>query len=289
MKNILVLTDFSENSVNAYRYAVQLAGAVKANLMLAFSSNGAIMTLVSQQQYSQMLHSFAKRYSCDSQIQVECLVSSDHWPEAVSKLISFHNPDLLVAGSGMLPLLIKDEERSLENSLAQCPVLWVPGQANFKSQKHLVFGTDFTDQDIAVVQQIKELASIFNAQVSAVHFYSQADKTRTSELKKGGEDLDWALGGIRSKYFLVENENIVQGLQGFARGIQPFPTDLFILATQDFYLAQQYFGFTSQEQEKNQAFIPLLNIYQKKKKACSGSCALCQKRNKPAIDKAEVL
>lgn len=280
MKNILVLTDFSESSVNAYRYAVQLACQVKANILLVFSTNGGAISLTNQMQYSQMLHSFAKRYACDTRTKdnpqhTECLISGDCWIEAIPLLTQVHQPDLVVAGSDLLHEFQLNEEVLPLEVFDQCPIIWVPGKANYKPMQNLVFVTDFTDQDPAVMDQIKTITQSLGAKLSLVHFYGSADRSRLAEIKRKGEELHWLLADLGGKYHLIEEEDMIEGLQDYA---EKNPTDLFLFATRDAHLSNYYFKPVYHKTQACQTHIPLLNLYQPKKKACSGNCQHCQEK-----------
>jgi len=277
MKKILVLTDFSENSVNAYRYAVQLACQLEANILLVFSSNGQQISLTNQMQYSQMLYSFAKRYACDSRQKanpnhLECLISGDSWPEAIPLLIQVHQPDLVVAGSNLLSQLQKKEEEITLQLFEQCPIIWVPEKANYQPLKNLVFVTDFTDQDPAVIDQVERFAQEVKASVTLLHFYARTDRNHLVEIKKRGAELHWLLRNTGAKYLFIEEEDMIEGLEDYA---QHNPVDLFILATKDSHLTHHYFEPSYLKTQSCQTAIPLLNLYQERKKACAGNCSFC--------------
>ena len=277
MKTILVLTDFSESSVNAYRYAVQLACQVKANILLVFSTNGNTISLTNQMQYSQMLHSFAKRYACDSRSKsysnvTECLISGDRWVDAIPLLIQVHQPDLVIAGSELLTLIQDKEEALALQHFQTCPIIWVPKKASYQPLKNLVFVTDFTDQDPAIIDQMKELARQFKASISVVHFYTSTDRNRLTEIKREGAALHRFLNDVDAHYFLIEEEDMIEGLQEFT---EKNPVDLFLFGTKDTHLANYYFKPDYQKTLACQTAIPLLNLYQDKKKACAGTCGHC--------------
>lgn len=186
MKKILVLTDFSQNSINAYNYAVQMACQLKADILLLFSTNGAPLSLTNQLQYSQQLHSFAKRYACDSRRKqnphhTECLISGDHWATLLPTMAAVHTPDIIISGSGLLGA-IEHQGNSLPlDDLAACPILWIPEKATYQPLKEVVFVTDFTDQNPTVINLVKTLSQNFEAKVAAVHFYGSARKDNMAE------------------------------------------------------------------------------------------------------------
>jgi Universal stress protein family len=277
MKKILVLTDFSENSVNAYRYAVKMACQLKAELLVLFSTNGVAMSLTSQLQYSQQLNSFAKRYACDtrpqaSPHQTECLLSSDPWTELLPAMAGVHRPDLILAGSDLLAPIEQGQRAFSLRHFDLCPILWVPEKASYQPLQHLVFVTDFTDPDPGVLKQIQHLADMLGARVSLLHFYATASRGQLASIKKQGTALRACLGPD-TPFQLVEEEDMMEGLQDHAA---KHPVDLFILATRDTHLTQQYLQPAYRKTQACQISLPLLNLFQEKKKPCAGSCAFCR-------------
>lgn len=285
MEKILVLTDFSENSVNAYRYAVELACKFKAQILLVYSTNGESISLTSQTRYSQILYSFAKRYACGSRLKAspehtECLISAEPWFKAIPLLIESHRPDMVMAGSDLLQKLEKGQTHNSLQIFDLCPVIWVPEKASFQEVKNLVFVTDFTDQDPGVLEQVKQLAEQFRAQVTLVHFYSRNDFSRFAGIKKAGSSLQQNLGASATEFYLIEEEDLIEGMQDFA---ESHPADLFVLATRDTHLAEHYFQPVFRKTNACQTFIPVLNLYQEKQNPCAGSCEFCQPEKEEAI------
>lgn len=280
MKKILVLTDFSANSVNAYGYAVKLACHLKAEILLLFSTNGSPLSLTDQFQYSQQLHSFATRYACDSRrkinpLNTECLISGDAWQTLLPNMVSVHQPDLILAGSALLPLLDAPALPLPLESLKSCPILWIPEKAIYQKYEHLVFATDFTDQDAGVLSAIDTLAQEFKANVSLVHFYGGQDLEQWPEIKKAGDALCQSLqsnGGCH----LVEEEDMMEGIQELAG--HPLP-DVFVIGTRDLHLTHQYLNQVFRKTNSCLTSIPLLAFYQAKTKPCTGSCAHCQEEH----------
>ncbi len=277
MKKILVLTDLTEKSVNAYRYAVELACQVKADVLLLFSA-GAPITQTARMQYSQMLHSFAKRHACSSRIKenpnhTECLIMDNAWSEALYQVLTLHHPDLIIASSHLLNNLEKDSEIIDFRIFEQSPVLWVPENATYQPLKNLVFVTDFTDQDPAVIEKINHLVTTLNTNLTLLHFYPQTDRKRLAEIKKEGLRLQQKFGIVSCGFKLIEDEDLIEGLQDYA---EKNPVDLFILGTRDSHLAHQYFLPVYRKTNTCQTEIPLLNLYQEKNKPCAGNCLHCR-------------
>ncbi|QNF33647.1 universal stress protein [Adhaeribacter swui] len=284
MQTLLVLTDLTENSANAYQYAVQLAGQVQATIKLVYSTNGIALSLPNHLQQAQKLQSFANRYVCfsgteGSNLQPECLIANDPWPEALPLLVNVHQPDLIIAGSGLLDQLeVQGKTLALE-LLEQYPLLWIPEKANYQTIRNLAFITDFTDQDPGTIEQVKRFAGIFKAEVSLLHFYAPKDRAKVPQIKKEGDLLHRYITPAGTPYFLKEEENLVKGLDEF---IQDNPIDLFVVATRDTYLANQYLKSDYSQYLACNHTIPLLNLYQAKKKSCAGNCSFCKKQHAAA-------
>lgn len=279
MKTFLVLTDLTENSANAYRYAVQLACQVQANIKLVFCTNGVALSITNHLLYSQRLQSFAKRYACLSgqktnQLHTECLISGDKWLEALPLLTNVHQPDLIIAGSGILEQLEEGRLPMQMEPFEQFPILWVPEKSNYLPLKKLVYVTDYTDQDPATIDQLKAFASLFNSEVSLIHFYTLTDRVRLSQIKKEGAILHKLIKATGVRYFLKEEDDLVEGLDEFS---EDNPVDLFIFATRDSHLVHQYLKTVYRKTQANHNTIPLLNLYQAKKKPCAGNCSYCHK------------
>jgi hypothetical protein len=275
---LLILTDFSENSVNAYRYGVKMACQLKAELLLLFSTNGVAMSLTNQLQYAQQLSSFAKRYGCDTRQQYQAhhpegLLSSDPWPELLPAMVAVHQPDLILASWDLLEQIEPGSHAYSLQVRGGCPVLWVPEKAQYQPLKNLVFVTDFSDQDSGVTAQVKELAASLGGQVSLVHFYPASAWGQVAGIQKQGAAMQASLGEQGASYHLVEEEDMIEGLQDYA---DKHPVDLFLLATRDTHLAHHYLQPAYRKTQTCQVSIPLLNLFQEKKKPCAGSCAFCR-------------
>ncbi|MFC6999919.1 universal stress protein [Rufibacter roseus] len=277
MKKILVLTDFSPNSVNTYGYAVKLACQLKANILLLFSTNGAPLSITNQLQYSQQLYSFAKRYACDSRRHkephhTECLISGDAWAGLIPSMVEVHRPDLIIAGCGLLEAIERGVKELPVQEFAACPILWVPEKATYQPWQDLVFATDFTDQEPGVVQLVKSLAKDFNAKLHPIHFYPETEASHFVEIKKLGAELNEAFNTAGSLHVIGE-EDMMEGLQDFA---EVNPADVFVIATKDLHLTRHYLQDAYRKTGACQTKIPLLSLFQNKKKPCTGSCTYCK-------------
>src|SRR6187401_2247267 len=102
MKKLLLLTDLSDESVNTYRYGLQLANALKAELILIYCSAENALTMTGQFGYLQKLRSYADRFGqaviekSGKMPAVECFVTAGDPVVAIAKMVETTQVDLLV-------------------------------------------------------------------------------------------------------------------------------------------------------------------------------------------------
>jgi nucleotide-binding universal stress UspA family protein len=276
MKKLLLLTDLSEESVNTYRYGLQLANALKADIVLLYCSAEKALTMTEQFSYIQKLRSFADRFAqavkekAGKMPSVECFVTAGEPVNAIAKMVETTQVDLLVAGETFLENLESETPLPLQQ-LIPCPAILVPAGVTFKKIKEVVFATDFTDQDIEVAKDICKLADDLNAHVSFLHFYPKHERNRRAQILHKGEALTAELT-CKTSLHLIEEEDLLEGMNDFA---EKHRADLFVLATQDTHLLQQYFQKNYRKTQAYHTRVPLLNLYQERQSPCSASCTYC--------------
>lgn len=276
MKKLLLLTDLSDESVNTYRYGLQLANSLKAEIVLLYCSAEAALTMTEQFGYLQKLRSFADRFAqavkekAGKMPAVECFVTAGEPVQAIAKMVETTQVDLLVAGDSFLENLKSETPLPLQQ-LIPCPAILVPAGVTHKKIKEVVFATDFTDQDVEVAKGICTLAEALNARVSFLHFYPKAERGRRAHILHKGEALTAQLT-CKTSLHLIEDEDLLEGMNDFA---EKFRADLFVLATQDTHLLQQYFQKTYRKTQAYHTRVPLLNLYQERNAPCSASCTFC--------------
>jgi hypothetical protein len=97
-----------------------------------------------------------------------------------------------------------------------------------------------------------------------------------AHIKKEGESLRQVLATSGSRFYLKEEEDLVEGLDEFA---DENAVDMYLLATRDTHLTHQYLKPVYRKTEAYHLSIPILNIYQDKKNACAGNCDHCHTSN----------
>ena len=277
MKKLLLLTDLSDESVNTYRYGLQLAKTLRAEIVLLYCSAEKAITMTEQFNYIQKLRSFADRFAqtltgkIDVLPSVECFVTAGEPVNAITKMVETRQIDLLVASENFLENLQSETPLPLQQ-LIPCPAILVPENVVFKKIKEIVFATDFTDQDVEVAKGICKLASDLKAHVSFLHFYPKTEANGWARFQHKAEEMATDLQEFKTSFHLIEEEDLLEGMNDFAEKNR---ADLFVLATQDTHLLLQYFQQTYRKTQAYHTRIPLLNLYQERHAPCSASCTYC--------------
>ncbi|KAA9345736.1 universal stress protein [Adhaeribacter soli] len=277
MKKLLILTDLSDQSINTYRYGLQLAQASGTQIMLLFCTGETSLTTTGQLTYLQRLRSYADRFANPSgrhmkcEYQIGCTVTAGEPVKAIGNLVENWQPDLLLADDGYLKNLTSQTPVPLQ-TLFPCPAILVPADAVYKKIKQVVFATDFGDQDPEVAEGICKVARSLGAQVTFLHFYPKADRTKLATLTQQAEALKAQLTDVKVRFRLIEEDDLLEGLNEYAENNR---ADLFVLATQDTHLLQQYFQVTYRKTQAFNTRVPLLNLYQERQSPCSAGCSFC--------------
>lgn len=183
MKTILVSTDFSKNSDNAIHFALELNKKLRANVILFHSYVVPILAgdmpvimpsddelkSESDKLLSQLRNKCREEYPG---MDIETMLSPGYPEDEIPKALVEKNADLLVMGtqgaSGLREVLIGSITATVMNN-TECPVLAIPEDAQFKGLHKIVFATNYADNDFENIEQVVEIARLFEAEVIMLH------------------------------------------------------------------------------------------------------------------------
>ena len=193
VKNILVLTDFSENAKTAEKYALQLAIKTNANLILynayPFPPIDAISGSViwpHDTYHSMELLSISNLQSRVDELNEEVTKSKDdtHKP-AISHLGDVGNVTgklkEVVSNNHIWITIMGTKGEGFANNLVfgsnvfnvldaiNCPVLIIPKNAELKVLNKIAYATDLRSTDLFIVQWLDEFCESLNAELLITH------------------------------------------------------------------------------------------------------------------------
>lgn len=197
MKLLLVPTDFSENSHKAVRYAAEIARESGAEIILMnawhvtptdsefveFNTLASYQLLADASQESLMK---AKSQLEDEQmVKVNILSKEGLAADVIPLVMEDTGAGLTIMGTrgmGAVGRTLLGSVTSRVIDLAKGPVLAIPPEAPLAPKfEQIAFATDFHDNDAESLALLIEIASIYNAHITVVHFKSEIPRDETDQ------------------------------------------------------------------------------------------------------------
>ena len=185
MKTILVPTDFSKNASQALDYAVALAKAENADIILvnAWQIVYPASDIVVSKEFTEKQLKEA-HLSAFAQLKALSLkVKASHVPcnffdkqgtliKVILDLIEKHDIDLIIMGTkgarGLKELFLGTNTIQIMQKV-NCPIIIVPKGSTFKGLKRIVYATNYQKSDIIALSQVVALARVLNAEITLLH------------------------------------------------------------------------------------------------------------------------
>lgn len=248
LRRILVPVDFSELSIKAAHYALELARTLKAEVMLLnVWFNSANQGFVFNEMFAFQLNveELLREQEQEAQAQIEDLatelrkrvrdekmrgVKVDYdlvrgGPvESILAYVQDYQPGTLVMGTHGkrregLALLGSTTARVIEK--CPVPVLAVPwgyDTANFSRPRHVAYLTRFDENDMQAIHRLVAFVRPFHVKVYCVHLHPEDSlKLDSLRMKKLRDHFAEAITDVEIECGLIETEDAVEGLLDFVR------------------------------------------------------------------------
>ncbi len=189
MKTIIALTNFSESSNNAAKYAAEMCGALHAELVLMHVIQMPVSfevplteyeyNTVQQDAQDELIKLKQKiLVNCKGDIEVTTRVTTGSMPHEIEDVCENKNPFLVVIGTDRRHwaerfIFGSNTFNTVKN--LHYPVLVVPQDATFKNIERIALASDFHDIDEVPVEILRQLVEIFDATVDIIHVNSSTD------------------------------------------------------------------------------------------------------------------
>lgn len=190
MKNILLPTDFSNNSINAINYAMKLFENVKCNFyllnvqkassfisddMMAVSSSATIYNTIvdaAKKSITNIVSQIKMRYSNENH-EFHSIVDYDNFVDSINQISEKHEIDLVLMGtkgaSGLEKVIFGS---NTVHVMQRCkvPVLAIPDGCKFSGLNNIAFtANNLSAVDIKTLQPLKYLITLFKSNLSVLH------------------------------------------------------------------------------------------------------------------------
>lgn len=235
MKNIMIPTDFSENSWNAIEYALRLYKKDRCNIYL--------LHVVSTMEYLGDDLSLVPAISTlevtmikDAKVQLQTMekriarlpfnTRHNFIPMAVYGLfletlrneVKEKGIDVIVMGtkgaSGLKKVVLGSNAGDVITKV-HCPVLIVPEDAEYHSPKEIAFPTDYNIfYGVTILDTVLEMARINNSSVRILHVSKKDEKLNEGQ-KRNKELLEAYFEGTPHSFHNLTNNKLDSAIQNF--------------------------------------------------------------------------
>ena len=191
MKRILVPTDFSKEANNALMAAHSIAVDIDAEILLLHvieDPHFNAFKTIGESHYDPMENLYILKLIEQSKIKLQAIIDDDKFADtkifykldignsysSIVKNISSHKSSLVVMGTkgvgGLEELLIGSVADKLVR-YASCPVITVKQCKDLTGIKNIVFATDLKEDQVQVVEDLKEMQAFFDAKIHLIKVY----------------------------------------------------------------------------------------------------------------------
>ncbi len=234
MKNILIPTDFSENSWNAIIYALSFFERVRCNFYFlhvspfeevtvknSFYESGETTienTANSNIKQMQILLKRIEKLPLNTKHRFFTTNEYMFFVDAVRKQVEEKAIDFIVMGtkgaSGIQEKTIGSNTGDVITKV-KCPVFVIPEKASYRKPKEIAFPTDYNMlYKSRVLNTITDILDVNKASLRVLHI-AKKEQELTSSQKKNKDFLDDSLGKIEHSFHFLSNPNIEEAVQCF--------------------------------------------------------------------------
>jgi len=282
MKTIAVLTDFSERSVHAAKYALHLAQEIEAYVLL-FNAFLVLELSSKAGQYSgpvedyehvranrvMKLKGFANKlreelkekrkqgafipeinYQCEEGMLANSIAELEENKKIVLLVIGTHGVDDKSA------FMMGNNCRQVIDA-ATLPLLIIPENASIKTIEKFAFATDNSISDLDYINSLTELARHTSAEITVlnVNEASPANSEGDPEVNLFKQQMAEKLYYSQVYYRSIPNQNVKNGLEWFVENVG---FDMMVMVHRKSSLYDYFFKPSITKKIADQVYVPLL-------------------------------
>lgn len=235
MKHILLPTDFSDNSWNAIKYALQLFKNDECTFHLLntytpvvyhveyvlgypaqFGLGDSIRT-TAQENLTKMISKISEEIENNPKHQFKTQARFDSIISGVRDYLDENSIELIIMGTkgatGAKEILFGSNTVHIFKEI-KCPVLAIPSNFTYESPHEILFPTDFgVNYNNSQLKIIKDIAISNHSRINTMHISTGYDLTEKQ--KKNKSDLEVILNNIAFLFHDVRSMNITDAINHF--------------------------------------------------------------------------
>ena len=279
MMNVLIPTDFSENSHNAIRYALEYFADIPVNFyMLHISLKNSLYKEEEPEGFFE--HSEGKQLvqSPLAMLREEikwCRLfakNPDHvfYPlhenvllvEAIRKFVEEKEIDYILMGTKGASKMNRNELGSNTGEVitkVKCPILVIPEKATFNAVKNVAFLTDYNCiYRNRVITTLLQVLNIKQAALRVLHIRSKNSELTAAQTDNKGF-LHYFFRENKHSFHFLDTKNIETGIQDF---VETWEIDMVAIAAKNLNLIQRLLFKPIIEPVNYQSKVPFLILHE---------------------------
>ena len=278
MKNILILTDFSDKSWNSIIYALGLfqnepctfyvlnAGKREENEIQEIGNSQ--LELVHVKNKRDLKRAFDKLFQKIDELALKKdhifypIIDETHIVEATRNQIKNKNIDLIVIGADDMPLKGKMNKNSISEDIitkVKCSVLVVPKEAKFIGLNKIAFPTDYTNfYEAKLLEDLISNVNYSNSKFSFLYLCKNKEALN-KEQKWNKETLHDYFINKQHDFYSAVNKHLEESLENF---IDSMNINLVVLAAKNLNLLEQILFRPKIENLNYYSNTPFLALHQ---------------------------
>lgn len=268
MKNIIVPVDFSDTSVNAAKYAIEMAKNIPDASITLYHvySRISFSALTSKDENSRQKISEAELEKLKAELEdgfdaVSCVAETGSFVENLSDYVLGNHVNLVVMGitgsSKLTQVFMGTNTLNVIRNIS-CPVMIIPPDAKYAGLKRVVFTSDF--QDVARTTpfaSIKKILDIFKPKLDILNVDSEHFVELTPEFKIEKESMEDKLGAYNPEFSFLRSYDFLEGISSF---VETRKIDAIITVPRKHTLFNQFFVTSTTKKLAYQSTVPIIAI-----------------------------
>lgn len=275
IKRILLPTDFSESSHNAYLYGLRLAEDMGANITLfhAYQDTPAETeymprTLVeairnekidfANERFDTYLEE--AQHDVGPHVEVEVILESGRAVNQICEVCGRIGADLILMGTRGAASPFEQILGSITHQviqLAEVPVLAIPAEAVYEPLRVMMYAMGIEEVDFKVLARLKEIADLLGAKVICTHVKKDTDTWARLDLQMLNEIYQMEKEG-EIEFYVTQFHNVMHGLHRFVTEHQ---VDWLVMTTHESSQIRHLFDPSLTRQMVLYTDVPLLAFH----------------------------
>lgn len=280
MKSILLPTDFSKNSWNAIKYAINFLANTPCTFYLMhvnrlaeisvntldYNINSIVIedtyTIAAKKQLASLLKKIALQFPNNSNHAFYTINEADFFIDAIRKQVLEKKINLIVMGTkgatGLEKLILGSNTADIITKV-KCNTLVVPENAKFKNIRQVAFPTDFLQfYGITTLHPIVDILEQFEASLRVLHIAKKNSDLNSDQEKNKEFVADYFSANKHSFHYLI-NTKIEAAMQSF---VQDNNIDIIAMVAKNLNYFQQILFHSKVENISYQTDVPFLVLHE---------------------------